>query len=334
MGQGQKSRVASGWEDRMNVRALVAALVLACSGAAAQDAFPTKTIKVIVPVPAGSSADLLARIYGKGLEKKWGQPVVIENRVGASHNIGADAAFKSQPDGYTLMTAPPPSLAINQYLFAKLPYDPLAFVPVTVLAEVPNVLVVRPGLGVTDIKSLVALIKSKPGQITYGSTGIGSTLHLSVEAFKAQTGSNLLHVPYTGVPALITEMLAGRIDMTIVNLVDVYTYVQAGSLKALGVGTERASDELPGVPTIASELPGYYSTAWFAVAAPPKTPPALVEKISAAIREVLGDAEGKQLMRNIHAAPVLNTPAEAAAFIRKDSERWRDVIKANNIQAE
>ena len=318
----------------MKFRLIAAAVLFACSGVSAQEAFPTRPIKVIVPVPAGSSADLLARIYGKGLETKWGQPVVIENRVGASHNIGADAAFKSPPDGYTLMTAPPPSLAINQYLFAKLPYDPMSFIPVTVLAEVPNVLVVRPGLPVTDMKSLIALAKSKPGEITYGSTGVGSTLHLSVEAFKAQTEIKLLHVPYTGVPALMTEMLAGRIDITIVNLVDAYTYLQAGSLKALGVGTEKPWDELPGVPTIASELPGYYSTAWFAVAAPPKTPTETVEKMSAAIREVLGNPEGQKLVRNIHAAPVLNTPAEAAAFIRKDSERWREVIRANNITAE
>jgi tripartite-type tricarboxylate transporter receptor subunit TctC len=318
----------------MKLSAMIAAACLFAGLASAQESFPSRPIKVVVPVPAGSSADLLARIYARGLEKKWGQPVVVDNRVGASHNIGADVAFKSPPDGYTIMTAPPPSLAINQYLFPKLPYDPTGFVPITVIAEVPNVLIVRPGLGVNDMKSLIALAKSKPGQLTYGSTGVGSTLHLSVEAFKAQAGVDLLHVPYIGVPPLVTEMLAGRVDMTIVNLVDVYTYVKDGSLKALGVGTDRPWSELPGVPTIASELPGYYATAWFAAAAPPKTPPEIVAKLADAIREVLSDETGRELVKNVHAAPVLNTPEEAAAFIRKDSERWREVIRANNIKAE
>ncbi len=308
--------------------------ILFASAAFAQSDYPNKTIKIIAPVPAGSSADLLARIYARGLQEKWGQSVMIENRVGASHNIGADAVWRSAPDGYTLLTAPPPSLAINKYLFPKLPYDPETFVPVTVMAEVPNVLVVRQGLGVDDVKGLIALARQKPGQVTYASTGKGSTLHLAAEAFRNQAGVELLHVPYTGVPQLITEMLAGRVDITFVPLIDVYPYVTGGQLKALAVGTETRFAELPDTPPLADTLPGYRATAWFAVALPPKAPMALAEKLSAAIREAFGRPEAAALFKNLHGSPILDTPAEAAAFIKADSERWKQVILANKIDAE
>ena len=154
------------------------------SHASAQSDYPSRPIKIIAPVPAGSSADLLARIYSRVLQEKWGQPIVIENRVGASHNIGAGAVWRAAPDGYTIMTAPPPSLAINKYLFPNLTYDPETFVPVTVMVDVPNVLVVRPGLAAKDAKELIAVAKAKPGLITYASTGKGSTLHLAAEAFR------------------------------------------------------------------------------------------------------------------------------------------------------
>ena len=314
--------------------ALAALLLLAPLPALAQADFPSHGIKIIVPVPAGSSADLLGRIYAKGLQDKWGQPVVVENRVGASHNIGADAFSRAAPDGYTLLTAPPPSLAVNKYLFPKLTYDPDTFVPVTVMADVPNVLVLRPGLDFPDVKSLIAFAKANPGKLTYGTTGKGSTLHLSAEAFRARAGVDMLHVPFTGVPQLIAEMLAGRVDITFANLIDVYPYVANGNLRAIGVGTETRSPELPDVPTIADTLPGYVSTAWFAVAAPAKTPMPIVVKLSAAIREAFMQPEARQLFKNLHGAPILNTPAEAAAFIRKDSLRWKDVIIANHIQGE
>jgi tripartite-type tricarboxylate transporter receptor subunit TctC len=321
----------------MRLLSWLAAAALAISAttvAMAQADFPKRAIKIIAPIPAGSSADLLARIYANGLQDKWGVSVVVENRVGASHNIGADAAWRAPPDGYTLLTAPPPSLALNKYLFPKLAYDPDTFVPVTVMAEVPNVLVVRPGLDVADIKALIALAKSKPGQLSYGSTGKGSTLQLSAEAFRNQAGVEFLHVPFTGVPQMISEMLAGRVDITFAPLIDLYPYISAGSLKALGVGADDPSPELPGVPTIAATLPGYHATAWFAVAAPPKTPPELVEKLSAAIREAFQQPDGAKAFQNLHAKPILNKPAEAAAFIKADSLRWKKVIETNNIVGE
>ncbi len=307
---------------------------LSATAALAQADYPSRGIKIIAPIPAGSSADLLARIYAKGLQDKWGQPVVVEDRVGASHNIGADVVWRAAPDGYTLLTAPPPSLAVNKYLFPKLPFDPDTFVPITVMAEAPNVLVTRPGLDVADVKALIALAKSKPGQLTYGSTGKGSTLQLSAEAFRNRAGIDLLHIPFTGVPQLIQEMLAKRVDITFAPLIDLYPYIADGSLKALGVGTDEPSPDLPGVPTLAATLPGYHATAWFAVAAPPKTPLPLAEKISAAIREAFAQPDAGQAFKNLHARPILNNPTEAAAFIRADSLRWKEVIVANGISAE
>lgn len=304
------------------------------SAASAQSDYPSRPIKIIAPVPAGSSADMLARIYSRVLQEKWGQPIVIENRVGASHNIGAGAVWRAAPDGYTIMTAPPPSLAINKYLFPNLNYDPESFVPVTVMVDVPNVLVVRPGLAAKDVKGLIALAKAKPGLITYASTGKGSTLHLAAESFRNQANIELLYVPFTGVPQLISELTAERVDMTLVPLIDVYPYIQNGSLRALGVGSDMRSQELPDVPTIGDTLPGYHATAWFAVALPPKAPAALAEKLSDAIREAFKQPEAAQQLKNLRGNVILNSPTEAAAFIKADSERWRRVIIENKIDAE
>ncbi len=311
--------------------ALIAALP---AQALAQADWPSRAVKIIAPIPAGSSADLLARIYGRELQDKYKQPFVVENHVGASHNIGADIVARAAPDGYTLLTAPPPSLAINKYLFPKLSYDPEAFVAVTVMVDVPNILVLRPGLDFKDVPGLIAYAKANPGKLSYGSTGIGSTLHLSAEAFKAKAGVDLLHVPFTGVTQLISEMIGGRVDVAFAALIDLYPYISAGNVKPLAVGTQKRSPEFPDVPTIGETLPGYVSSAWFAVAAPPKTPLPLAEKISADIRAAFQQPEAQQAVKNLHAVPILDTAAEAADYIRKDSQRWKEVIQANHIQSE
>ncbi len=322
--------------SRWAIAALVAALPMSAltTPALAQADWPNHGVRIIVPVPAGSSADLLARIYAKGLQEKFGQPFVIENRVGASHNIGAELFSRAAPDGYTLLTAPPPSLAVNKYLFPKLGYDPEAFVPVTVMADVPTVLALRPGLDFKDIPALIAYAKANPGKLTYASTGKGSTLHLAAEAFKNKTGVDMLHVPFTGVTQVVTELQAGRVDLTFAPLLDLFPSLQSGALRALAVGSEAPSLELPGVPTIGSVLPGYVSTAWFAVAAPAKTPLPLAEKISAEIRAAFEQPDARKAFANLHAVPVLNSAVDAAAYIKKDSLRWKEVIVANKIEGE
>ena len=318
---------------RLCALALIAVALAPC-GAQAEAEFPNHAIRIVVATPPGSSSDLLARVFSKGLQEQWGQPIVIENRVGASHNIAADFVAKSAPDGYTLLAAPPPALAINQYLFPKLPFDPLAFTPVTVMADIGNVLVVRKDLPAKDLAGLVELAKKRPGELNYGSTGKGSTLQLSAEAFKARAGIDLLHVPYTGVPQVLNELLAGRVDTAFINLIDVYPFIANGSVRALGYGLAKPSPDLPDVPPIADAYPGFASSAWFAVAAPPKTPAAIATKLADAIRASFKQPDAAQALRNMHAAPVLDAPEEAKAFIKADSERWRQVIVSNNIQAE
>ncbi len=315
---------------------LAPAVLLRTPGARAADAFtPTRPIRILIPVPVGSAPDLLSRIIAVGFQARWGQPGIVEAKPGASQNIAGEALSRAVPDGYTLLTAPPPALAINEHLFSKLNYAPDQLTPVTVLAELPNVLVVRPGLAAKDVAALVSLAKQRPGSLNYASPGVGTTPHLTAEAFRVRAGIEITHVPYKGTVEVLNDMLGDRIDMAFLNMLDVLGHVEAGKLRALAVGGSEPSPALPGVPTIAATYPGFVSTSWFAVAAPPKTPPAIVATLSTAIREAFATPEAQKILGNLKAAkPVLNTPEEARAYIRADSERWKEVIVKNGIKAE
>ena len=315
--------------------ALAMAAALLGGAGTAQEFKPSKPIRILIPVPAGSAPDLLSRIISSGFQAKWGQPGIVEAKPGASQNIAAEALSRAEPDGYTLLTAPPPALAINEHLFSKLTYDPKSLVPLSVLVEVPNVLVIRQGLEAKDVASLVALAKLKPGALNYATPGIGTTPHLTAEAFKIRAGVEITHVPYKGTLEVLNDMLGDRIDMAFLNLLDVLGHVQAGKLRAFAVGGAAPSDALPGVPTLAASYPGFISTTWFAVAAPPGTPEPLANALSAAIREAFQTPEAQKLLTNLKGAnAVLNTPAQAKAYIRADSERWKEVIVKNGIKAE
>ncbi len=307
---------------------------LAANIACAQADYPNRVVKVIVPVAAGSAPDQLSRIFGNHLQGKWGQPVIIENRIGGSQNIGAEVFSRAAPDGYTLFSAPSPPFSLNQHLFPNLPFDPTAFAPLTVIGEAPIVLVTRGGLGVRDLAALIALAKARPGALNYGSTGKGSTSHLSAEAFKNRAGIDWVHVPFSNMAPLITELTAGRVDLAFLNLADIFPHISSGALKALAVGSPTPNVEFPDVPPIAKTLPGFAAMAWFAVAAPPNTPAPLIDKIAGAIREAFQQPEAMQMLKNMRATPVLNSPAEAAAMIKADSARWKEVIVANGIKAD
>jgi tripartite-type tricarboxylate transporter receptor subunit TctC len=286
-------------------------------------------------VPVGSAPDMLSRIIGAGFQAKWGQPAVVDPKPGASQNIAAEALFRADPDGYTLLTAPPPALAINEYLFPKLNFDPHALTPVTVLVEVPNVLVTRAGLEVKNVAELVALAKSKPGGLNYGSTGVGGTPHLTAEAFNFRAGVKIVHVPYKGTVEILNDLFGERIDIGFLNLLDVVAHVEAGKLKALAVTSAERSAAFPDVPTMKDTIPDFIATTWFANIAPPKTPEPIAKAISDTIREAFETPEAKRIIGGLKGArTVLNTPAEAAAYIRADSLRWKDVIEKNGIKAE
>jgi tripartite-type tricarboxylate transporter receptor subunit TctC len=322
-----------------NTRTALAALAALCSlpmcalPALAQD-FPTRAVKIVVPFPPGATVDTVPRIVGEKLSAKWGQPVVIENRAGAAGNIGGEAVANAAPDGYTLIASPPPPLAINQALYPKLGFDPTAFVPVTVLAEVANVLVARKGL-VADLKALIAKAKAEPDKMTYGSAGNGSTPHLTMEWLKGLAGGiKIVHVPYRGSAPALTDLLGGQVDMMFDNLGNTLQHIKDGRIVALAVGSAQRLKDIPDVPTLGEIYPGAVSTTWFGVAAPPKTPPAIAAKISADINEVLKMPDVVTRFSGMSAVPVGGTPEQTAAFIKAESERWKKVIAEAGVKTE
>jgi tripartite-type tricarboxylate transporter receptor subunit TctC len=264
------------------------------------------------------------------LAARWSEPVVVENRPGGALNIGAEAVAKAEPDGYTLLASPPPPLAINQSLYRNLAFDPNAFVPVTVMAATPNVLVANPGVGFSTVPGLIAFAKANPGKLTYASSGVGSTPHLAMELLKIQAGIEIVHVPYKGL--VPTDLLAGHVDLMFNNLGNTLPHIRSGALKVLAVGSEKRLAVLPDVPAVAEILPGFVSTTWFAVVAPPRSSPAIAAKLSAAIAEILRLPDVGKRLQDLTLTPVGSTPAETAAFIHEERNRWRQVIVSAGIK--
>ena len=293
--------------------------------------YPNKTIRIIVPNPAGGSADLLPRLISEQLAVKLGQPVLVDNRAGAAGNIGAEAVYNAEPDGYTLLAAPPPPLTVNLNLYSKLNYDSTKFVPVTVLGIIPNVLMVHPDLPVKSVEELIAHAKANPDKLTYASQGSGSTAHLTAELFKLKAGVNLTHVPYKGDAPALTDLLAGRVDLMFGNIGAFAQHVRSGRLRVLAVTSQDRLAVLPGVPAMREIVPGVVAVAWFGVVAPPRTPRPIAQKLSAAIAEILRQPEMVKRYAEFNAEPVGNTPDEMAAYMKEDRERWRAVIQAAKI---
>ena len=318
--------------------AWLAGLLLAASAWAQDPApgYPGRPIRVIVPFPAGGAADALPRIVGEKLAARWGQPVVVENRAGASGSIGAEAVARAEPDGYTLLATPPAPLVINPGLYAKLPYDPTQFVPVTVIAAIPSVLLVNASkVPANTLQEFVALVRAHPDKFNYASQGTTTVSFLTTEMFKTAAGSlKITHVPYKGTAPGLAALLAGEVEMMFDNLGVTVQHVRAGKLKALAVGSERRVPSLPEVPAMAELYPGFVSIAWFSVSAPPKTPAAIADKLSAAIVEMLKQPEVAKRLDALSADPIGSTPVGMAAIMREDTERWRNVIRAAGVKPE
>jgi len=314
---------------------LLAACVLALTLTAQAQDYPGKPIRIVVPFPAGGSADLIPRIVGEKLATKWGQPVVIENRPGAAGNIGAELVYKSEPDGYTLLSAPPPPLVINQSLYTKLAFDPTQFVPVSVMAAIPNVLLVNPGVSAGSVQELITFAKAAPERLNYASQGSGSTSHLTAEMFKSMAGGlKITHIPYKGTAPALTDLLGGQVDIMFDNLGVSLQHVKSGKLKALAVCSERRIAALPDVPALSELLPGFVAVAWFGVVAPPKTPAPIAEKLSAAIAEALKLPDVLKRLGELSAEPLGYSPAQMAAFMKLDAVRWLEVIRSANVKTE
>jgi tripartite-type tricarboxylate transporter receptor subunit TctC len=316
---------------------LIAAVVLATlpAGVAAQTSYPTRTVKIVVPAPPGANLDTIPRIIADKLSTTWGQPVIIEHRPGAAQNLGAEVVARSEPDGYTLLATPQGPLVISQHFFAKLGFDPDAFTPVSVIASQPLVLVAHPKFRASSLKELVSLAKgAKDAKISFASAGIGSSPHLTGEMLKLAAKIDFVHVPYKGLAPAMTDLLGGHVDMMFDNLTNALPQVRDGKVKALAVAGATRIPELPEVPAIAEMYPGFYSTSWFAIVAPPKTPPEIAGKISQSIAVTLKLPDVIERYRALASTPVGNSPAEMAEFLKKESARWRQVIAAAGIKPE
>jgi tripartite-type tricarboxylate transporter receptor subunit TctC len=318
----------------MRALSLFLGLVLVATTASAQE-WPQKTVRIIVPFPAGGSADLLPRVIGEKLSQQWGQPVIVDNRPGAAGNIGATAVYQAEPDGYTLLSAPPPPLVINRLLYPKLAYDSTQFVPMTVIAAIPNVLLVHPKVGVNSVAELIALAKKNPGKLNYASQGSGATSHLTTELFKSMAGGlQITHVPYKGTAPALADLLAGQVEMMFDNLGVSLPHVKSGKLNALAVASSRRFRSLPDVPALAETLPGFESVAWFGIVGPPRTPSAIAEKVAAGVAETLRNPEVLRRLSDLSADPLGLSPKETAAFMKQESERWGAVIRSAGVKLE
>jgi tripartite-type tricarboxylate transporter receptor subunit TctC len=313
--------------------ALILLFSLAASGVARADEYPDRPVKIIVPFAAGGTADAVPRLVGDWLSRKWGQPVVIENRTGAAGNIGADFVYHSAPDGYTLLSSPPPPLVINQNLYPKLGLDPAKFEPVIVMAHVPNALIVNPrNIKAASVAELIDYLKSNPDKVTAATQGNGTTSHLTAELFQVMAKVKLRAIPYRGSAPALQGLLTGDVDLMFDNLGVSLPLVEAGNLKLLAVASAQRLPSLPDMPALAETLPGFEAVAWFAIVAPPNTPKNITEKINADVNEALRQPEVQERLKKLSAEVFAGSAEKAAKYMSDEVERWGNVIKAADIK--
>ena len=317
--------------------AIAAAAVLAgTTSANAQSAgdYPNKPIKIIVTVPAGGGVDTATRIIADKLQQRLGQPVVIENRGGASGNIAAEAVFTADPDGYTLMASQPAPITTNVVLYKKLNFDPAAFEPVAIMSKFPNTLLVKNDFPAKTAQEFMAYVKANPGKLNYASQGIGTTSHLTAELFMKVTGTNLVHVPYKGTGPALNDIVAGHVDLIFMQLESSRKLHDGGKARILAVATDQRLPMLKDVPTMAEAgVAGVESDTWNAISAPPKTPKAIVAKLNAAINEIMKDPDVIAKFDSLSMLPGGGTPEQMGAFVKEETKRWGEVIRAANIPA-
>jgi len=308
-------------------RSAIVLLLLGSPGAAQGDEYPSKPIKLLVGASAGGTTDTMARAIAQPLSVSLGRPVLVENRGGAGGNLAADAVAKSQPDGYTLLVSFT-SHTINATLYPKLPFDPVSdFTPISMISTVPSMLVGSPKLPAKDLKELIALAKSSPDKLTIGIGGIGSSLHLAGDQFKMMAGVRILNVPYKGTAPALTDVLGGQVDMMFISLVTGSAQVRGGKLRAYGVTSAKRQDSFPELPAISEIVPGFASEAWFGLFGPAKLPNEITNKLNAAVVAALNDPKMREQLQREGATPAARSPAEFAAFVRDDVQRWAPIVR-------
>ncbi len=306
---------------RLVVSALAALVMMVQLGQPAEAGFPDRGVRIVVPFPAGGSNDVVARMLGARLQELWGQPVVIDNRAGAGGNIGAESVARSPADGYTLLLTAPGPLAVNQTLYAQLPFNPMQdFTPVALIASVPIVLAVNPNVKATTVAELIALAKASPGKLNFGSSGLGSTNHLAGELLKTRAGIDIVHVPYRGAAPAMNDLIGGQIPM-------IRPQVQGGTIRAIAVAGAKRSPLFPELPTmVEAGVPNFEASSWFGLVAPAKMPPDVMKTLIDSVTKLLKDPDMVKRLADVGAEPGTLSGDAFAAFLRSESEKWGQVV--------
>jgi tripartite-type tricarboxylate transporter receptor subunit TctC len=299
-----------------------------------QSAYPERPITLMVPFPAGGSTDLVARVVAERMGTELGQPIIVENRGGAGGNIGSAAVAKADPDGYTILMGTVATHALNPALYRKMPYDAVAdFAPVALLVVVPNVLVVNPDFPAKNVQELITLLKEKPGEYSYASSGNGTPLHLSGELFKTMAGVDMVHIPYKGAGPALIDVMGGHVPIMFDNLPSSTEHIRAGKLRGLAVTTAQRAPSMPDLPTVAeSGLPGYETYTWNALFAPAGTPREIIDRLNTAARAAVADPKVQAKLQDVGAMPKGSTPEELASHVQAELAKWAPIVKASGAQ--
>lgn len=315
-------------------RRLLVLLAFACAAfaapAAAQD-YPSKAINIVVPLSPGGGTDLLARVIADKLRDLFSQPVTVENRPGAAGNIGADAVFRAQPDGYTLMFTQPAPLVVNKALYARLTYEPERFEPVALVSRQDIMLAVNPKVPAKNLQELIAYAKANPGKLNFGSSGAGSAPHLAAELFSSMAGLKMVHIPYKGAAGSMAATLGGQVDLTFFAFSTALKNTQAGKLRAIAVGGAKRNPLAPDLPSISEAVPGYSAMSWTALVAPPGTPQPVVQKLAQAVSAIVKMPDVQRRLLDTGDGIFEGTPAQMAEFLREERQRWGDLIRTLGI---
>ena len=321
--------------DRRRFVAISAASVLAPRAAAAQAAYPSRFVRLVVPFPPGGGTDAIARVVSAKLSAIWGQQMVVENKGGGATSIGTDTVAKADPDGYTVLLQSMP-LAVNKYLFASLPFDPVAdLAPVTLICDYPNVMAVPVSSPAHSVQEFIAYARANPGKATYASSGHGTSVHLSGELFNKMTGLRLQHIPYRGAGPALNDLIPGRVDVMFNNIGAVMPLIQGGQLRALAVTSSKRARELPDVPTISEAgVPGFDVSAWYGLFVPAKTPAAVIQKLQTDTAAALADPATRTRLEQLGVGVIGSTPEELRVYLKAEMDKWGVIIKEAGIKVE
>ena len=317
---------------------IIAAGSLLALPAAAQDAaatYPSRPVRIIVTVPAGGGVDSVTRIFADRLQRRLGQPFVIENQGGAGGNVGASTVYAAAPDGYTLMSSQPAPLTTNVALYKRLSFDPTRFEPIAIMSKYPNVLLVRKDFPARTAQEFIAYAKANPGKLNYASQGIGTTSHLTAELFMALTGTRMVHVPYKGTAPALNDLLASQVDLIFMELSSAVRLHQGGNARILAVATDRRVEALPEIPTlIEAGVPDFVSDTWNALSAPPRTAAPIINKLNRAVNDIIATPDTRKQFEELSLFPAGGSPADMAMVVKQETQRWTEVIKRAGIQPE